>query len=183
MDETGNSMTPAGPEVVEIAGVPPADCPTTVTPPRSTIVSAWAASPSRAAKPLPRTGFLAAIIDYLQGEIEIRVRAGAMRIDHGNGETVAGGFRQAYVPRHDGSEAQVREVCPDLKFHLSGQRSTNVHHCQHQPADPKCGIETFSHRGDSREELGQSLEREVLGLDRYYHLVRSNKCIDCEKSQ
>ena len=99
------------------------------------------------------------------------------------GQSVTGSLAELHVALDDGIEHEFLEVALHLVVDLVGQAQTTVVHRQQEALDLEFGIELSLDDTYGVEQLGDTLQGEVLALHRDDDALRCRKGIDGDESQ
>src|SRR3954466_4115265 len=126
--------------------------------------------PDRAGVP-PRPLAVSATCSHLLRELEVGHGARAARVVADHGEAVARGLADADVTGDHGIEDELGEVLSDLALDVLREARSTVVHRQDHAGDRQAWVHLALDERERVEQPGQTLEGEVLGLDRHDHPV------------
>src|SRR2546430_11769404 len=113
------------------------------------------------------------MVQLLPSQFEVCGGATGLEIVHHNGPAVAGRFRETDVAGNHGVELLPRKVSVDLIADQEGEARTAVEHREQDPEEVETRIQLLSNKLHGLlEQMGQSLERVELALERDEHSVR-----------
>src|SRR3954468_3484984 len=95
----------------------------------------------------------------------------------------AGGLPHPDVARDGRVEDELREVLAHLSFHVAREAGPAVVHGEDEPGDGEARVELALDERQRVEQLGEALEREVLGLDGHDDLVGGDERVDCDRPE